>query len=138
MNKKEFNEFWAKTNPSPMNGEYIWLSGIECCVYGKKKNAVFNEKCKNTILRYPSIQSKLHPTQKSLELIKYLITVSSNEGDTVLDNCMGSGTTGVACVQLNRNFIGMEISPEYFKIAEKRINEATAQSKLQLNNDEKV
>jgi len=64
-----------------------------------------------------------HPTQKPLALIEYLIKTYTNEGDLVLDNCMGSGTTGVACKNLNRNFIGIELDPEYFKIAEKRINE---------------
>lgn len=65
----------------------------------------------------------LHPTQKPVALFEYLIKTYTNEGDLVLDNCMGSGTTGVACKNLNRNFIGIELDPEYFKIAEKRINE---------------
>ena len=55
--------------------------------------------------------------------MEYLIRTYTNEGETVLDNCMGSGTTGVACINTNRNFIGIELDPEYFKIAEKRINE---------------
>lgn len=66
---------------------------------------------------------RLHPTQKPVELMEYLIKTYTNENDTVLDNCMGSGTTGVACKNLDRNFIGIELNPEYFKIAEKRINE---------------
>ena len=66
---------------------------------------------------------RLHQTQKPVALFEYLIKTYTNEGDTVLDNCMGSGTTGVACKNLNRNFIGIELDPEYFKIAEKRINE---------------
>ena len=121
---------WEKTNPSPMNGETIWLSGIECCVYGKKKGGTFNGFCNNTVLRYSTQHSKLHPTQKPIKLFEELIKKSSNESDTILDPFMGSGTTGVACVQLNRNFIGYEISPDYFKIAEKRISEAQAQQKL--------
>jgi len=64
-----------------------------------------------------------HPTQKPVALFEYLIKTYTNERDTVLDNCMGSGTTGVACKNLNRNFIGIELDPEYFKIAEKRIKE---------------
>jgi site-specific DNA-methyltransferase (adenine-specific) len=64
-----------------------------------------------------------HPTQKPVALMEYLIKTYTDEGDTVLDNCMGSGTTGVACKNLNRNFIGIELDQEYFKIAEKRINE---------------
>ena len=64
-----------------------------------------------------------HPTQKPVALFEYLIKTYTNEGDTVLDNVMGSGTTGVACKNLNRNFIGMELDEEYFKIATERINE---------------
>jgi DNA modification methylase len=64
---------------------------------------------------------KFHPTQKPVSLFEYLIKTYTNEGDMVLDNCMGSGTTGVACKNLNRNFIGIELDPTYFKIAESRI-----------------
>lgn len=112
---------WEKTNPSPMNGQVIWLSGIECCVYGKKKNATFNEHCKNTVFRFSTVKGKLHPTQKPIDLMKYLIEVSSNENDTVLDTFMGSGSTGVACVNTNRNFIGIELDKNYFDIAKCRI-----------------
>ena len=66
---------------------------------------------------------RLHPTQKPVALLEYLIKTYTLEWETVLDNCMGSGSTGVACKNLNRNFIGIELDPEYFKIAEKRINE---------------
>ena len=65
----------------------------------------------------------LHPTQKPVALFEYLIKTYTNEGVLVLDNCMGSGTTGVSCKNLNRNFIGIELDSDYFKIAEKRINE---------------
>ena len=71
----------------------------------------------------PNRRGKVHPTQKPITLAEYLIKTYTNENETVLDNCMGSGTTGVACVNLNRDFIGIEKDPEYFKIAEKRINE---------------
>ncbi len=66
---------------------------------------------------------RVHPTQKPVALMEYLIRTYTNEGETVLDFTMGSGTTGVACKNLNRNFIGIELDPEYFKIAGKRINE---------------
>lgn len=66
-----------------------------------------------------------HPTQKPVALMEYLIRTYTNEGDTVLDNCMGSGTTGVACVNTGRNFIGIEKDPTYFVIAEYRIACAT-------------
>lgn len=66
----------------------------------------------------------LHPTQKPIALLEYLIKTYTNEGETILDNCMGSGSTGVACVNTKRNFIGIELDKGYFDIAEKRINEA--------------
>ncbi len=65
--------------------------------------------------------NKAHPTQKPVALFEYLIKTYTNEGETVLDNCMGSGTTGVACVNTNRNFIGMELDETYFNIAKERI-----------------
>lgn len=71
-------------------------------------------------------KARLHPTQKPVALLEYLIKTYTNEGATVLDNCMGSGSTGVACVNTGRNFIGMELYKPYFEIAKKRIH--TAQS----------
>ena len=71
-----------------------------------------------------------HPTQKCLEVVEYLVKTYSNENDTILDNTMGSGTTGVACKNLNRNFIGIELDDKYFEIAQKRINETQVQTKL--------
>lgn len=62
-----------------------------------------------------------HPTQKPVPLFEWLVKTYSNEGDTVLDCCMGSGTTGIACARTGRKFIGIEVDPEYFEIAEKRI-----------------
>lgn len=63
----------------------------------------------------------LHPTQKPVALLEYLIKTYTNEGETVLDNCMGSGSTGVACKNLNRKFIGIELDENYFNIAKERI-----------------
>ena len=68
---------------------------------------------------HPSVT--LHRTEKSVALLEYLIKTYTNEGATVLDNCMGSGSTGVACVNTNRNFIGIELDKQYFEIAERRI-----------------
>ena len=65
----------------------------------------------------------LHPTQKPVALLEYLIKTYTNEGDLVLDNCMGSGSTGVACQNTNREFIGMELDEKYFNIAKKRIGD---------------
>ena len=64
----------------------------------------------------------LHPTQKPVALLEYLIKTYTNEGETALDNTMGSGSTGVACINTHRNFIGMELDETYFDIANKRIN----------------
>lgn len=69
----------------------------------------------------PNRNGKLHPTQKPLDLCEYLIKTYSNEDDTILDNCMGSGTTGVACIKNNRSFIGIEKEYKYFEIAAKRL-----------------
>ena len=69
------------------------------------------------------VEKTIHPTQKPVALMEYLIKTYTNEGETVLDFTMGSGTTGVACKNPDRNFIGIELDPDYFKIAEKRINE---------------
>ena len=70
----------------------------------------------------PNRNGKLHPTQKPTELLEYLIKTYTNKNEIVLDNCMGSGSTGVACINTNRNFIGIELDNTYFKIAEDRIN----------------
>ena len=75
-------------------------------------------------------KEKLHPTQKPVALIQYLIRTYSNEGDLVLDNCIGSGTTAVACIKENRHFIGYEITKEYFDIAQQRIKAEQSQLKL--------
>ena len=74
---------------------------------------------------------RYHPTQKPLGVMKWLIEKYTHEGDTILDPFMGSGTTGVACVQTGRNFIGIEIDPTYFAIAERRIKEAQMQPRLE-------
>lgn len=62
-----------------------------------------------------------HPTQKPVALLEYLIKTYTNENETVLDNCMGSGSTGVACLHTNRKFVGMELDENYFNIAKERI-----------------
>ena len=83
------------------------------------------EKYPTSILKFqkPHPSISVHRTQKSVELLEWLINTYTDEGETVLDNCMGSGSTGVACVNTNRNFIGYELDEKYFEIAEKRINE---------------
>ena len=74
-----------------------------------------------SIVEFGRDKTKFHPTQKPVALMEYLIKTYTNKGETVLDNCMGSGSTGVACLNTNRNFIGIELDDKYFEIAKKRI-----------------
>lgn len=74
-----------------------------------------------TVIDIPSEGKTVHPTQKPVALMEYLVKTYTNEGDKVLDNCMGSGTTGVACANTGRHFIGMEMDEKYFSIASERI-----------------
>ena len=86
-------------------------------------------RCPRDVLRdlwQPYCGGKMyHPTQKPVPLLEYLIKTYTNEGDTVLDNCMGSGSTGVACVNTKRDFVGVELDENYFDIARRRINDTT-------------
>jgi site-specific DNA-methyltransferase (adenine-specific) len=77
----------------------------------------------------PNRSGKLHPTQKPVDLIEWLVKTYTNEGDVVLDNCMGSGSTGVSCVQTHRNFIGIELNKDYFEIAKHRIDDELSKIK---------
>ena len=77
-----------------------------------------------SILSFDRDKNKLHPTQKPVALLEYLIKTYTNEGEIVLDNCMGSGSTGVACININRKFIGVELEEKYFEMAKNRIEEA--------------
>lgn len=105
--------------------------------YKEKTKSVFNlwqgGKSKSNVLEYKKDNGGYHPTQKPVALLEDLIQTYSNEGDTVLDFTMGSGSTGVACVNTNRNFIGIELDENYFNIAEKRI--AEAQAALRIKNE---
>lgn len=94
--------------------------------YGISGNSNFQEYTNypTHFLEFDRDKSKFHPTQKPVPLLEYLIKTYTNEGETVLDNCMGSGSTGVACLNTNRDFIGMELDEKYFKIAEQRIKTA--------------
>ena len=117
-------------NPQMTVAEKIYKRGMvkrsksDC--YGEEKDFVQIE----TGLRYPKriqyfnnnhTREQLHPTQKPVELLEYLIKTYTNEDEVVLDNCMGSGSTGVACINTNRRFIGMEIEEKYFEIAKDRM-----------------
>ena len=96
-------------------------------VYGKQKLVMPPQKYTNypgDIIRYNMdkyCSKRIHPTQKPVDLLEYLIKTYTNEGDVVLDNCMGSGSTGVACINTNRDFIGYELDENYFNIAKERI-----------------
>jgi len=107
----------------------ISKKGVNNMKYGAKAEIEYGSK---TGERYPSTvqffqqkwrrQDQLHPTQKPVALFEYLIKTYTNEGDLVLDNCAGSGTTGVACKNINRNYILIEKEPEYVEIINKRLN----------------
>ena len=108
---------------------------LQTDVYGEMKNDYTYESTE----RYPrSIQvfstdtqnSSLHPTQKPVALIEYLIKTYTNDGELVFDSCMGSGTTGVACINTNRRFIGIELDNNYFEIAKNRISEVEQEHKI--------
>ena len=96
------------------------------------KKSLPKQDIENKGVRYPSTiqffnsgnRGKFHPTQKPVELLEYLIKTYTNENEIVLDNCMGSGSTGVACINTNRNFIGIELDENYFNIAKERIENA--------------
>lgn len=79
----------------------------------------------SSVLKFANAQKTVHPTQKPVALMEYLIRTYTNEGETVLDNCMGSGTTGVACMNTGRRFIGIEMDAGYFQVAQGRIMEAS-------------
>ena len=108
--------FTTMRNAFNVKGTYSIITGIPAFAGGAKKTN----------------GEKVHPTQKPVELIGKFILDSTNEGDTVLDTFAGSGTTGVACVNLNRRFIGMELDDNYFKIAQGRINKAVLDKKQEL------
>lgn len=129
--------FYCETptyNPQFSGGEpYNRRSGPKTSTCYGAFAAEYGSECRNR--RYPRSVLKfsnsgigkdrgLHPTQKPVALLEYLIRTYTNDGETVLDNCMGSGSTGVAAVNTGRNFIGMELDPGYFETAQKRIAEA--------------
>lgn len=123
---------WKKANPMPRNTERRYVQDMEFAVWGVKHGAkwTFN-KPKNvpylrSLFETPTVLGKErvnHPTQKSLKLFLQIISIHTNKGDLIIDPFMGSGTTGVACKKLNRNFIGIELEKKYFDIAVKRIKE---------------
>ncbi|MBR2247970.1 MAG: site-specific DNA-methyltransferase [Bacilli bacterium] len=114
---------WKKSNPSPMNGDKIYLSGIENAVWFKKRGGTFNAFCKNTVFDYPCGRSKLHPTEKNHGLLKDLILDNSNENDLVFDPCAGSGSHLLVAKENNRKYLGCELNKEWYEIAVNRLAE---------------
>ena len=123
--EQTYNEIVSVFGIDKMDG---FLPYEELARLNEKYNATFNlwqgGKSKSNVLEYKKDNDGYHPTQKPVALLEDLIQTYSNEGNTVLDFTMGSGSTGVACVNTNRNFIGIELDDGYFNIAKKRIEEA--------------
>ena len=123
---------WIKTNPLPSFQKVAYRNSTEIALYGNKGNRVkyFAERTQQELVGYwfyPIVggaKRTKHPTQKPLELISEWVTNSCPPGGIVFDPFMGSGTTCVACIQTGRNFIGIELDPNYFSIATNRIQSA--------------
>lgn len=121
---------WEKTNPSPMNGDRLWLSSVECCVFARGPHAYFSEHCASPVWRGPVQKDQQHPTQKPVWLMERLISASVMPGGIAADPFMGSGTTGLACIRLGRRFVGIEKEPKYFEIAKRRIRDELDKTRL--------
>ena len=123
---------WQKPDPVPLNGKTKLLNAWESAVIGKRNGAFFGGYCTHNIFKYqaPKGKTRVHPTQKPLDLIIRLIELFTNQNDLVFDPFAGSGTTAVACKKLNRKFIGFEKDEKYHQIAEKRINISNKKEKI--------
>ena len=110
---------WDKQIPKGFTKAQMELAWTNSTTYSRLYSSLWHGMIRN---RNFGDEERYHPTQKSIQIIKYILNDFSGKNQTILDPFMGSGTTGVACKELGRNFIGIEISPEYFKIAERRIN----------------
>ncbi len=116
-----------KTNPMPRNRDRRYVTDFECAIWFTMPKAKWTFNRQDEKYERPkfvgNIEKGLHPTQKNVKLMEWLVKIHTNKGDVVLDPFMGSGTTGVACINLNRDFIGIEMDENYFNIASKRIND---------------
>jgi len=110
---------WQKSNPSPVNGQYIWLSGVECCVVASRDK--LPDHLKNVIWKSPSGRSKNHPTEKPLKLMQTIIKEHTNENDIVFDPCAGSGSTLEAAALEKRQWLGIELFEQYYSYIQKRM-----------------
>lgn len=108
----------------------VWDKGQKMPSFAECELAWCSYKKPAKIYKTRFVMGKSHPAEKPINLLKWVLENYTNEGDTILDPFMGSGTTGVACMQTGRNFIGIEIEPKYFEIAEKRIENARQQMRL--------
>lgn len=115
---------WVKNNTSMGDLKGDFAPKTEFIIFFHKGRRLINGKRDSNVLNYKKTGNVLHPTQKPVDMTEYLIGKFSDEGDVILDPFMGSGTTGVACKNLNRSFIGIELDENYFDIAKKRITEA--------------
>lgn len=114
---------WHKSNPSPMNGQHMYLSATEFIVFAKRRKTKFNGRCVHNVFEFPTVKSKLHPTEKPKLILQQMILDSTEEYDTVADFCAGSFSTGVSALELNRNFIGVELKEEWFKTGKNRLKD---------------
>lgn len=108
-----------------------------CSLYGKHDASYVsrkddNQKCHKNVLYFdvPTHKTRVHNTQKPVDLLKKIIEMYTQEGETVLDFCMGSGSTGVACIETGRRFIGAEIDPYIYKIAQKRLDQSADKNRI--------
>ena len=119
----------SKSNPAPFNRDRMFVNDVEFAIWGvynsKNKPTKWTFNRKNPVEKCvipTTVQSaKFHPTMKDIKVVEYLVSTLSNEGDVILDPFMGSGTTGVACKNLARAFIGVEIEEKYFETAKRRL-----------------
>ena len=114
----KYEWIWRKNKGgNPLNAKKIPMKQHESILVFYKKSPTYNPQS----VQFCKVERDLHPTQKPVALLEYLVKTYTNEGELILDNCMGSGSTGVACVNTNRKFIGIELDDKYFEVAKERI-----------------
>ena len=114
-------QMWYSTPYSGFSSDTSKIGEVYGNQQSKHRDNPEGSRYPKTVLKFKQ-EKGLHPTQKPVGLMEYLIKTYTNEGDTVLDNTMGSGTTGVACVNCNRSFVGIEMDKKYYQISKERVN----------------
>ena len=114
-------QMWYSTPYSGFSSDTSKIGEVYGNQQSKHRDNPEGSRYPKTVLKFKQ-EKGLHPTQKPVGLMEYLIKTYTNEGDTILDNTMGSGTTGVACVNCNRSFVGIEMDKKYYQISEERLN----------------